>query len=259
MSTKSGMLLVGHGSRNRSGNDQFFALAGTVASRCPNLVVEPCFLDHAEPDVTQGIDQIVARGVRKVAVLPLLLFAAGHAKYDIPVLLAAGQQRHPGIAFHYGRVLGIENSLVQICVDHLQDAVALMPARDRADTAVLLIGRGASDPDANANLTKVGRLLWEATRYGMVECAYSDVTWPSVPEGLARCLQLGARRVIMLPYFLFRGVLMDRLHALLQSWQIQHPEAEFLLAGVDGLGVGAVMPELIAARAAEALRLPPKP
>jgi len=258
MLVKSGILLVGHGSRNRSGNDQFVALAGKVGDRCPNLVVEPCFLDHAEPDVPQGIDQIVARGVDRVAVLPLLLFAAGHAKHDIPVLLSDGQKRHPGVAFHYGRVLGVEQSLVQICVKHLQEAVTAAPAGDQARTAVLLIGRGASDPDANADLAKVGRLLWETTRYGMVECAYSDVTWPSVPKGLSRCLQLGARRVIMLPYFLFRGVLMDRLHTLRQMWQVEHPEVEFFLAGADGLGVGAVMPGLIAARAAEALSLTPE-
>jgi len=100
-------------------------------------------------------------------------------------------------------------------------------------------------------------LLWEQTRYGAVEYAFSDVTWPSVPQGLSRCLQLGFRRVIMLPYFLFRGVLMDRLHVLRQTWQDQDPNTEFLLAGADGLGIGPVMPDLIAARATAALRLPP--
>lgn len=256
MPTESGIVLVGHGSRNRLGNDQFLALARAVAVRCPDLVVEPCFFDHAEPDVPTGIDRVAARGVGRVAVLPLLLFAAGHAKHDIPALMTAAQGRHPGITFHYGRVLGVEQSLVQICADHLLNAESEAVARDRAETAVLLIGRGASDPDANANLCKVARLLWEETQYGMVECAYSDVTWPSVPEGLTHCLQVGARRVIMLPYFLFRGVLMDRLKALRSTWHLQHSEVEFLLAGADGLGIGPVMPNLIAARAAEAFSLP---
>ena len=33
------------------------------------------------------------------------------------------------------------------------------------DTAVILLGRGGSDPDANSDLYKITRLLWEKLNY----------------------------------------------------------------------------------------------
>jgi sirohydrochlorin cobaltochelatase len=250
-----GILLVGHGTRDPEGNAQFMALASALAGRRSELALEPCFLDHAEPGIQAGIDRLAARGVDQVGIVPLFLFAAGHAKRDMPVHLATARQRYPGIRFGMSAVLGVHPTLVAACTDALAATEGQTPASvvNRAETAVLLIGRGSSDPDANADLHKVARLIWEETGYGFVECAYSDVTRPRVDEGLARCIRLGARRVILLPYFLFRGVLMERLQTLLANWQAQEPGTEFGFAGADGLGGWPALQELILARAEEAL------
>lgn len=246
-----GLLLVGHGTRNPDGTAQFLSLAAEIDARSPSLVVDHCFLDHADPGVQTGIDRLVARGVRDMAVVPLFLFAAGHAKVDMPGHLKEASQRHPGVSFRYGRVLGVHDSLVQVCAEHLREAERDAPVRDRRETAVLLVGRGSSDPDANADLFKVARLLWEVTRYGWVECAYSDVTAPSVPDGLQRCARLGARRIILLPYFLFKGVLMQRLQATLAAYR-ENSGIEALFAGAGGLSTGPGLADLLLERAAEA-------
>jgi sirohydrochlorin cobaltochelatase len=246
-----GLLLIGHGSRDRSGNEQFLALADRLASRTAadsGAIVEPCFLDHAEPDVGLGIERLVARGATQIGVVPLFLFAAGHAKHDVPLLLEKARLRHPGVGFKYGRHLGVHTSLIQVC----SEQVGLI-AGDPAQTAVVLVGRGSSDPDANSDLYKVARLLWEETHLSMVEIGYCDVTRPTVPEALARVLQLGARRVVLLPYFLFRGVLMERMRALLAVWQEAHPAVSFALAAADGLGSHPSVLELVVARANEVL------
>jgi sirohydrochlorin cobaltochelatase len=266
-----GILLVGHGTRDVDGNAQFMALASALAGRRPGLALEPCFLDHAEPGVQAGIDRLAARGVDQVGIVPLFLFAAGHAKRDMPAHLATARQRYPGISFGMSDVLGVHPTLVAACSDALAATEAQAQAQgvnqapapvtnraqapgvNRAETAVLLVGRGSSDPDANADLHKVARLIWEETGYGFVECAYSDVTRPRVDEGLARCIRLGARRVILLPYFLFRGVLMERLKTLLHNWQAQEPGTEFGFAGADGLGGWPALQDLILARADDAL------
>jgi sirohydrochlorin cobaltochelatase len=250
-----GILLVGHGTREPEGTAQFMALASAVAGRRSELALEACFLDHAEPGVQAGIDRLAARGVDQVGIVPLFLFAAGHAKRDMPAHLATARQRYPGITFGMSEVLGVHPTLVAACTDALATAERQTPAPvvNRGETGVLLVGRGSSDPDANADLHKVARLIWEETGYGFVECAYSDVTRPRVDEGLARCIRLGARRVILLPYFLFRGVLMERLKTLLANWQAQEPGTEFGFAGADGLGGWPALQELILARADEAL------
>ena len=76
---------------------------------------------------------------------------------------------------------------------------------------VLLVGRGSTDPDANAEVHKAARLLWEGRGYAGVETAFVSLAAPDVPSGLDRCVKLGARRIVVLPYFLFTGILPDRV------------------------------------------------
>jgi sirohydrochlorin cobaltochelatase len=246
-----GLLLIGHGTRDRSGNDQFMALADRLASRIAadsGAMLGPCFLDHAEPNVGLGIERLAERGATQIGVVPLFLFAAGHAKHDVPRLLEQARLRHPGVGFRYGRPLGVHAALIQVC----SEQVGLLDG-DPAETAIVLVGRGSSDPDANSDLYKAARLLWEETHVSMVEVGYCDVTRPTVPEALARVLQLGARRVVLLPYFLFRGVLMERMRSLLADWQKAHPAVSFALAAADGLGSHPGVLELVVARSNEVL------
>ena len=50
--------------------------------------------------------------------------------------------------------------------------------RRRTGTAVLLVGRGSTDPDANAEVCKVARLLQEGRRYAVVEPAFVSLAAP---------------------------------------------------------------------------------
>lgn len=247
-----GLLLVGHGSRDQAGNAQFLALARSLAAALP-WPLEPCFLDHAEPDIPAGFRRLVQREVGHIAVLPLFLFAAGHAKRDVPKHLTVLRERYPEVRVTYGRPLGVEERLVAACAALLADAEGdhARPGA-RARTAVLLVGRGSSDPEATAGLYALADMLKAATGYGAVACAFCDVASPRVPEGLEQLVQMGFRQVILLPYFLFRGVLMGRLKALLQAWQEREPSVSFRFAGPDGLGPSPYLPPLLWKRAEEA-------
>ena len=76
----------------------------------------------------------------------------------------------------------------------------------------MVVGRGASDPDANSNVAKVTRMLWEGMGFGWAETAYSGVTFPLVAPGLEHAAKLGYRRIVVFPYFLFTGVLVQRIY-----------------------------------------------
>lgn len=62
------------------------------------------------------------------------------------------------------------------------------------ETAVLVLGRGSSDPDANSDFFKMTRMLWEKLPYRWAESSFIGVTQPSFPDGLERCLLLGAKK-----------------------------------------------------------------
>jgi sirohydrochlorin cobaltochelatase len=178
----------------------------------------------------------VERGVRRFAAVPLMLVSAGHAKGDIPAALAREKERHEGISYTYGRPLGPHPSLLKVLERRLDEALgesARTPA-DRADVTVLLVGRGSTDPDANAEVHKAARLLWEGRGYAGVEPAFVSLAAPDVPSGLDRCVKLGARRIVVLPYFLFTGILPERVRQQTEGWAAAHPEINVLSAEVIG-------------------------
>ena len=227
------LLVVGHGTKSAEGVAQFGELVGRVAAAAPTADVEGGFLELAPPPITDAVARLVAAGSRSVDVVPLVLVAAGHSKGDIPAALERERRRHPGLAFRYGRPLGPHPLLL----DDLEERLAEVAPRPQwPDTAVVLVGRGATDPDANAEVAKTARLLLEGRGIGTVETAFISLAEPSVPGGLERARRLGFRRVVVLPYFLFAGVLPDRIVRQSRQWAGEHPDVDVRVAGLIGPG-----------------------
>src|SRR5438094_2564937 len=210
------LLLVGHGSRSAAGVAEYWELAAAVRAQAPDLRVGCGFIELAEPDLDTAIDDLVAGGATSVAAVPLVLLGAGHLKDDGPATLARGRERHPHVRFAYGRDLGIHPLVLDVATDRIHTAVG----DDPGDWAVVVVGRGSSDPDANADLYKVSRLLWDSRRVDLVEPAFVSLAPPSVPDALDRCYRLGARRIAVFPYFLFTGVLVERIRAQTHAWAL---------------------------------------
>jgi Uncharacterized conserved protein len=119
------------------------------------------------------------------------------------------------------------------------------------ETCLVVIGRGASDPDANSNVSKVARLLWEGLGFGWCEVGYSGVTFPLVEPCLEHAARLGYRRIVVFPYFLFTGVLIDRIYGFTDMVAAAHPDIEFVKAGY--LGTHELVLRTFAERATEIL------
>ena len=227
------LLVIGHGTKSVPGCEQFAQLVERVQLRVPHADVAGGFLELAPPPIQDAVNRLVDAGHTSIDVVPLVLVAAGHSKGDIPAALKREELRHPGLVFRYGRPLGPHPDLLAVAEARLE---ALVPREPWADTAVVLIGRGATDPDANAEVAKVARLLQEGRGIGTVETAFISLAQPSVPQGLDRAQRLGFLRVVVLPWFLFAGVLPDRITAQTAEWAAQHPAVEVLSADLIGPG-----------------------
>ncbi len=107
------------------------------------------------------------------------------------------------------------------------------PEASRAP-AVLVVGRGSTDPDANADVVKTARLLWEGRDYPLAETAFVSLARPDVLQGLERCRLLGARQIVVARYFLFPGVLPDRVAEQAGQYAAVHPELDIRCADVLG-------------------------
>src|SRR5690606_2365919 len=136
-----------------------------------------------------------------------------------------------GLDIVYGRELGVDLKMLRAAGERIGAALGAAPlAVDRHETLLLVVGRGASDPDANANVAKVMRLLWEGMGFGWGEVAYSGVTFPLVAPALEHAVRLGYRRIVVFPYFLFTGVLVKRIYAAADEAQARYPDVEILRA-----------------------------
>ncbi|TWV39844.1 sirohydrochlorin chelatase [Streptomyces misionensis] len=231
MTTPPALLIAGHGTRDDAGAEAFRAFVQELGRRRPDLPVAGGFIELSPPPLGDAVAELVERGVRRFAAVPLMLVSAGHAKGDIPAALAREKERHPGISYTYGRPLGPHPALLKVLERRLDEAIG---GRDRAEVTVLLVGRGSTDPDANAEVFKAARLLWEGRGYAGVETAFVSLAAPDVPSGLDRCARLGARKVVVLPYFLFTGILPDRVRRQTEEWAAAHPDTEVRSADVIG-------------------------
>jgi sirohydrochlorin cobaltochelatase len=225
---KTGVMICGHGSRSQAAVDEFRVLADKLPAYLPpDWLVDYGYLEFANPVIRSGLDRLRDAGCTRILAVPGMLFAAMHAKNDIPTVLNT-YAAETGIDVRYGRELGVDPKMIAAAADRirsvLDDRVPL------AETCLVVIGRGASDPDANANVSKVARMLWEGMGFGWCEVGYSGVTFPLVEPCLEHVVRLGYRRVVVFPYFLFSGVLIDRIYGFTDRVAAANPGVEFVKA-----------------------------
>ena len=232
MTEKLGIMICGHGSRNKRAVAQFATLSDNLKTRFPDLPVEYGYLEFANPIINSGLDKLREAGCNRILAVPGMLFAAGHAKNDIPSVLQTYANRHENLTIDYGRELGIDARMIRAAADRIQQGIdaAQNPDFPNQETLLVVVGRGASDPDANGNVAKVMRMLHEGFGFGWAETAYSGVTFPLVEPCLQRVVKLGFKRIIVFPYFLFTGVLVNRIYQAVDRVAGEFPEIEFLKA-----------------------------
>jgi sirohydrochlorin cobaltochelatase len=232
MSEKLGVMVCGHGSRDERAVVEFQSVAQGLRERIPHLDTEWGFLEFATPIIRTGLDALLEKGVSRVLAVPGMLFAAGHAKNDIPSVLNRYQATHEGVQIEYGRELGIDLKLIRAAGERVEAALETSKTgATKHETLLMVVGRGASDPDANSNVSKVMRMLWEGLGFGWGEVCYSGVTFPLVEPGLEHAAKLGYKRIIVFPYFLFTGILVQRIYDHTDLVAARHPDIEFIKAG----------------------------
>lgn len=224
------LLVVGHGSRQASGNQEIEQFVAQWREQNPQWHIELCFIELADVLLAEGLDNAAAHAMqhdKKVLVLPLVLNAAGHVKKDIPYALYAAQQRHSEVHFSYAHNLFVCDAILKILRRRLRHAMQQLDMPDPQSTGVVVLGRGSSDKHANGDLAKITRWLFETSEHELLDLAFTGVTFPRLERVVQRQVQLGMRQIVVLPYYLFTGVLFTRIERQMQHLQQQYPQVRF--------------------------------
>ena len=226
------VLLVGHGTRDPRGTDEFFELGERLSERT-DMPVAPCLLEFQKPTIAQAWQSLVQRGVRHVHVAPLLLFAAGHAKSDIPDEVRAAAAQTPGVTWDQSQPLSRSRTLVDLVIERLAETFRredLVSER----TAVVMVGRGSRDPCARSDMM----VLTEVVRHRFAAAAwhtgYYAMTTPTVPDQIDTAAAENVDTVVVHPHLLFSGRLYDAIRRQCDEAARRHPNKRILCSNYLG-------------------------
>jgi sirohydrochlorin cobaltochelatase len=235
----TGLLIVGHGSRDAAANVEFEDLVAAYRAARPDLEVAHAYVELSEPAIAPALLALADLAERVVA-LPLFLFAAGHVKNDLPLALAEARRQRPGTAFTASRALGVHPALLDLAFERARSALPEAPAANAgttanralganaapaadAKTALIVVGRGASDPDANGDFYKLVRLLGEGRSFSWVMPAFIGITRPLFEDTAELVARARPERIVVVPYFLFGGRLLDKLRGQTEAFSARYP------------------------------------
>ncbi len=280
--TDQALLLMAHGSRDRAAREEYVRIAEALARRLPDEIVVFSALEFPDggdlPSIEEGWRRCLDAGARRIVAMPFFLFPAGHVREDLPEELDKARRAVGDAEVELLPPLGPAEELLDVLIDRADEVLATVDGStslataasggtaasgadgaagtgDAADgpDAMLLVGAGTSDPDANGDLCKAARLVWEraGARYPLVEAAWVSLTEPSVPRAVERCVKLGARRIAVVPYFLNTGILLKRIDARLAECRERYPDVPMPLGA--HLGLHPRLLDLLERRAREGL------
>jgi len=253
-----GLLLVGHGTRDERGLAEFHELARQVTALASGFQVEACFLELAQPDIPTAVGRLIDRGVRQLTVAPLMLFAAGHAKRDIPCAVAEGL-RVRGSGFRSRTRLGevqqlpaleCDGRILQLSAQRFHEALDGKPGVDPSKTLLLLVARGSSSPEATAIMHRFAELRSESTPVVRVEVCFVAKAQPSLEESLAQAARARFHRIIVQPHLLFTGQVLEEVRQAVSAVAATNndaPKREWIVT--QHLGPSPLVAEAIVRRA----------
>ena len=181
--------------------------------------------------MVRGIAHAIERGAKRLAVVPLLLVSAGHAKRDIPQLVTAAAAQFPAATIEQMPHLGAHPAVLDLAHRRYTSALADRAVVPPGETLHLVVGRGTKDPDANAALCSFARKRREQSQAGWLEVCFLAMTEPSLEQALRVLPHMPFRRVVVEPHLLFQGELLDRVRAMVAEVAPHCPDREFIVAG----------------------------
>jgi len=223
------IVLAGHGSRDPDGLREFEQLVALTQQRVGAGQLQHGYLEFSRPTIEEAVQASIAAGARRLVMVPVLLFAATHAKNDMPSELLTLQQAFPDVEFYFGAAMDLHPRLLRLAQQRIVEAEARADQHvKRADTCLVVVGRGTSDPDANSEISKLCRMLEEGMGFGTSVVGYSGTAKPLVADALRIASRLGYQRIIVMPFMLFDGVLVKRIYAAADTLAARYPEMEVL-------------------------------
>lgn len=209
------LLVVGHGTRSAQGRAEFQELLALISQQLKTGTVHGCFLEMAQPNIPAALQRLAQQGFRDVVVLPLLLFAAGHAKLDIPREARQAAAKW-GLQLTFAAPLGTHPQLMELSAYRFREAVK-SAAVDPEDVLWVLVGRGSRDSSATTHFEQFASLSQQRRRCAAVRHAFLAMADPRLESIAEEARKTPHKVVVAQPHLLFHGELLQRLQRIVNT------------------------------------------
>ena len=232
---ETGVVVIGHGTANPVGAAETKNIVAQVDAILPNIPVELGYLEVIEPTIEMAVERLAARGCKKIVALPILLFAAGHAKQDVPQALQEAVARQ-GLSVTQADPLGLHEQVISLARRRFYEAIEDLAPIEAGSEALLVIGRGSSDPTASHQLWGFVRSTYSSmVRVAKHRFAISFVAAakPTTSEAIDQLMldingRPPVRRVVLHPHLLFHGHVENQVEKHLEKMRSQFPSVEWV-------------------------------
>ena len=228
------MLLVGHGTRDQAGTHEFFQLQKQLAAVLEPVPVQAALLEFQEPSIDDGWELLVQKGVEHIHVAPLLLFAAGHAKQDIPEAIKTCQSRNPDVSYDQCGPLSRHGDIIDLVLQRIEESTLQFNPKPQR-MALVMVGRGSYDPCATTDMDLLRHLIEHRTCFDSVVTAFYAMAHPKLPEVLEElAVNDQFDGVLVQPHLLFNGRLYQAIAKQVETAAAEHPNLQWKLGGYLG-------------------------
>ena len=245
---RTGILFVGHGTRDELGQAEFRQTAQLLRERLPQTAVVDCFLELAEPDIEAGVEKLVRLGVREIIAAPLLLFAAGHAKRDIPEAIEKAVRPHAEVTWRMAAPLGEHPAVLELATQRFVEARGELDE----EATLVIVSRGSSDAEAIESVHRFASRFRERLS-GVIDyrVCFLAAAEPKLDETLAWAAAESPANVIVQPHLLFHGQLIQHVTGEVNALKSANCSAEKNWSVARHLGPSSQVVDALLARISE--------
>ncbi len=230
--TTAPLVIAIHGTRVAEGQAVGRAFVDRVRGMLPGVDVRDAYVELDAPTIADAVEAaLLEHPGRPCVVVPLMLGVGGHVRDDIPEAIAAARARVPGATVVQTPHLGPDPRLRAAVIERL---AAVLGDWNPTEVGIVLLGRGCSVTEANADHARLARVIGEEGGYGFTVPAYIQVVRPSLADALDQLYAVGLRQIVVAPNYMFAGLLQRWAERQAAEWAAGRPDVEVRVADVIG-------------------------
>lgn len=118
--SKTGVVIVDHGSRKEESNRRLEQFVELFRSRTDYRVVEPAHMELASPSIEEAFGSCVRTGVSSILLVPFFLLPGRHWQEDLPRLARLASETHGSVPYMLSAPIGVHEGLVDILRERME-------------------------------------------------------------------------------------------------------------------------------------------